>query len=77
MEPGASKDGLEANAGGRDAALSTRSLQRGGQLWPCETGCIGWRWSDCQNGASIWVGKSTWPTILESLKEAWKVVAQQ
>ena len=27
--------------------------------------------------ASIRVGKTTWPTILESLKKAWKVVAQQ
>jgi hypothetical protein len=74
MQPAPSKDGLKPNTRGRDATLSTGSLQRGSQLWSCQTSRFGWRGRDRQNGAGIWVGKPAWPSILEGFEESGKVV---
>src|SRR6266511_3795156 len=53
MQPGASEDRLESNAGGSNSTLPAGAPKRGLQLWPSQAGGLSWSRRDCQDGAGI------------------------
>jgi hypothetical protein len=77
MQPGATEDRLEPNAGGRNPALPAGAPKRGLQPWTSQASGLSWSRRDRQDSASIRMCQATRTAALKSFDECRIVLTQQ